>query len=241
MKDILDLHTHTLASGHAYSTIKEMAESAKEKGIVLLGITEHSMKMPGTCHEFYFQNLKTVERNISGVELLLGVELNIIDLNGNVDMKESLLKQMDIAIASFHVPCLAPGTIEENTTAAIKVMENPYVSILGHPDDGRFPFDYERLVKAAKATDTILEINNNSLSGKSFRPNAKENDILLLDWCKKLEVFVIMDSDAHIASAVGNHENSLSLLKEIDFPEELIVNDKPDWIKSKILEKRYGL
>lgn len=241
MKDILDLHTHTLASGHAYSTMKEMAETAKEKGISLLGITEHSMKMPGTCHEFYFQNLKAVERSLCGVELLLGVELNIINFDGKVDMKESLLKQMDIAIASFHIPCIAPGTIEENTNAAIKVMQNPYISILGHPDDGRFPFDYERLVKAAKDTHTILEINNSSLSPKSFRPNARENDKILLEWCKKLEVFVIMDSDAHTASAVGNHENSFSLLKEIDFPEKLIVNDKPEWIKNKILEKRSGL
>ena len=50
-----DLHTHTIASGHAYSTIKEMAHSAAQKGLKLLGITEHAPKMPGTCHDFYFK------------------------------------------------------------------------------------------------------------------------------------------------------------------------------------------
>ena len=55
-----DLHTHTIASGHAYSTIKEMANSAKEKGLKLLGITEHAPTMPGTCHEFYFQNFRVL-------------------------------------------------------------------------------------------------------------------------------------------------------------------------------------
>ena len=54
MKYVLDSHTHTVASGHAYSTLHEMAKEAAEKGLKLLGITEHSMTMPGTCHEYYF-------------------------------------------------------------------------------------------------------------------------------------------------------------------------------------------
>ena len=80
MKYVLDAHTHTIASGHAYSTIREMAKSASEKGLELLGITEHSMKMPGTCQLFYFENLKMVDREMYGVELYMGTELNIMDL-----------------------------------------------------------------------------------------------------------------------------------------------------------------
>lgn len=79
MKYVLDVHTHTIASGHAYNTIKEMAQSASEKGLELLGITEHAMKMPGTCHSFYFANLKMLERKMFGVEMLFGVELNILN------------------------------------------------------------------------------------------------------------------------------------------------------------------
>ena len=51
MKNVLDVHTHTLASGHAYNTIMEMAKAASEKGMELLGITEHAPAMPGTCSE----------------------------------------------------------------------------------------------------------------------------------------------------------------------------------------------
>ena len=68
----LDLHTHTLVSGHAYSTIREMARMASEKGLKILGITEHAPQMPGSCHEFYFQNLTVVPREMYGVRLLLG-------------------------------------------------------------------------------------------------------------------------------------------------------------------------
>ncbi len=77
MNYALDVHTHTIASGHSYSTIREMANMAAGKGLVLLGITEHGPRMPGTCHSFYFSNLKVVPRQMCGVELLLGVELNI--------------------------------------------------------------------------------------------------------------------------------------------------------------------
>ena len=66
---LADLHTHTIASGHAYNTIQEMAKAAKEKGISLLGITEHSMTMPGTCSEIYIQNLWNANRYYYGVQL----------------------------------------------------------------------------------------------------------------------------------------------------------------------------
>ena len=78
MNFVLDTHTHTLASGHAYSTIREMAYTAGEKGLKLLGITEHAPKMPGSCHEFYFRNLRAADRLMYGVELLFGAELNIL-------------------------------------------------------------------------------------------------------------------------------------------------------------------
>lgn len=55
MKFIADTHSHTLASGHAYSTIKEMAAAAEAKGLKALAITEHAPKMPGTCGLFYFR------------------------------------------------------------------------------------------------------------------------------------------------------------------------------------------
>ena len=58
MRDVLDIHTHTLISGHAYNTIMEMAHAASEKGLELLGITDHAPEMPGGPHRFYFDNLK---------------------------------------------------------------------------------------------------------------------------------------------------------------------------------------
>ena len=223
---LADLHTHTIASGHAYNTIQEMAKAAKEKGISLLGITEHSMTMPGTCSEIYFQNLWNANRSYYGVQLLLGVELNIIDYNGSVDMSQELLKNLDIAIASI------VGTEVQNTEAVIGAIKNPYVNIIGHPDDGRIPLDYKEVVKAAKEYHKILEINNNSLSPTSWRENARENDKEILELCAQEDYPVIIGSDAHADHNVGANSYALDLMEEIHFPEHLILNYQIDELKS---------
>ena len=62
MKILLDVHTHTVASGHAFSTLQEMVRTAADKGLQILGITEHTGGIPGTCSPIYFRNLPVVPR-----------------------------------------------------------------------------------------------------------------------------------------------------------------------------------
>ena len=176
MRVEIDTHTHTLASGHAYNTMNEMAKAAADKGLKGLAITEHAPEMPGTCHLYYFQNLRIVPRKRFGIELLLGTELNIMNAEGKVDLSEDVLKTLDIAIASIHIPCFRDERTVENVTAAYEnVMENPYVDIIGHPDDDRFPLDYEKLVEAAAKEKVALEVNNSSFSPRTGRLNADKN------------------------------------------------------------------
>lgn len=224
INDIMDLHTHTLASGHAYNTLYEMVHSAAAKGVKLLGITEHAPKIPGACHPFYFINFKVVPRELSGIRLMLGCELNILDYQGTIDLKERYLKGLDYAIASIHEPCYTCGTTAQNTDAYLGAMKNPYVQIIGHPDDSRFPVDYETLVCGAREHHVLLEVNASSLHPASSRQNARENYIRMLELCSRYRVPVILDSDAHCETDVGNHRRALTLLEELAFPEELVVN-----------------
>ena len=224
MKIILDTHTHTIASGHAYNTINEMVLAAKEKGLQFLGITEHGPAMPGAGHEFYFLNYRVLRREKFGVKILYGCELNIIDLEGNVDLSSGALGQLDIGIASMHPPCVKSGSRRENTRAYCKVMENPYVNIIGHSDDGRFPVDYEELVLAAKANHVLLEINNSSLNPMGYRKDSAENDKKILEYCMKYQVPVVLGSDAHVEEDVGEVGFALDILHQVEFPEELVVN-----------------
>lgn len=231
---VMDLHTHTIASGHAYNTLREMAKAASEKGLEILGITEHAPMMPGTCHNFYFHNLKTVPRELYGIRLLLGVELNILNPDGEVDLKERELKDLDIAIASLHLPCMKPGTKEENTCAYLNAMKNPYVNIIGHPDDGRYEVDYLALVQGAKEFGKVLELNNHSLEPSCFRQNARENDREMLQLCMKYQVPVVMDSDAHFDTHIAGFDSARGLLEELDFPEELVLNRSVDALRGYV-------
>lgn len=240
MKYVLDTHTHTLASGHAYSTIREMAYKANEKGLELLGITEHGPRMAGSCHDFYFSNLKVVSRNMCGVELLLGIELNIIDYEGNVDLAQNILKQMDIGIASMHIPCLKPGTREENTRSYIRAMKNPYVNVIGHPDDARYDVDYKELVLAAGEHQVLIEINNASMVPGGPRVGARENDRQILELCRQYQVPVILGSDAHVDEGILNFRYAQELLDEMDFPQELIVNTSVKKLKKYVNKYKFG-
>ena len=237
MNFVLDTHTHSIASGHAYSTIQEMAKAASEKGLELLGISEHAPAMEGTCKEIYFRNLKVIPDTMYGVEMLFGIEANIMDYEGNTDVSTRTFECLDYGIASLHINCIKPGTIEENTNAYLHAMENPYINIIGHPDDSRFEIDYEKLVEKAKETNTLLEINNTSLSPETLRRNSKNNYYEMLTLCAKNQVPVILGSDAHISYDVGNFQYALTLLEEIDFPEKLIANLSVERYKTLLSRK----
>ena len=194
MKTLLDVHTHTVASGHAFSTLQEMAVAASEKGLKLLGITEHAPGIPGTCSPIYFRNLHVVPRRIYGVELLLGAELNIIDYKGTIDLGEEYFPMLDIRIAGIHSLCYKPGTVEQNTEAMIGAIRNPHVHIISHPGDGTAEVDFEPIVLASKEHHTLLEINNSSLNPVRKKLTARDNNLTILRLCKKYEVPVILDT-----------------------------------------------
>ena len=241
MKLEADTHAHTIASGHAYNTIREMAAAAAAKGLKAFALTEHAPKMPGSCQSFYSQTLDVVPRMMNGVRMLFGSELNIMDTNGKLDLPESVCRDLDIVIASMHKPCYGMEHSEkENTRAYIEVMKKPYVNIIGHPDDGRFPVDYEALVLAAKETGTLLEINNSSLRPKSARQCTRENSITLLELCKQYEVPVTTGSDAHMDVDAGNFCNVEEVLKYCDFPEELVVTTDFERLKPYLNLYKYG-
>lgn len=226
-KILLDVHTHTIQSGHAFSTLQEMVARASELGLEILGITEHASAMPGTVDPIYFHGIHAIPRMIDGVRLLIGSELNILDTDGTLDLDESYYRLMDLRIAGIHSLCYRGGTVEENTRAMINVIRNPWVDIVSHPGDGTAELMFEPVVLAAKETGTLLEINNSSLKPVRHKEHARDNNIEILNLCRKYEVPVILGSDAHISYSIADYELIYPLLAETDFPDSLIVNDKP--------------
>lgn len=222
MKYVLDVHTHTIVSGHAYSTLLENAKQASEIGLKVLGTTEHGTAMPGSPHIWYFDNYKVLPREIYGVIMLYGCEANVMDYKGNLDMPVNTLKNLDLVIASLHEPCINPGTIEENTEAFLNVMDNPYVDIIGHSGNPNFPIYEEEIVKKAKEKNILVEINNSSF--KTSRKGSAPICTKIAELCKKHGAKVILGTDSHVSFAIGQFDKLEEILEKIQMPEELIMN-----------------
>ncbi len=221
MYSVVETHCHTTASGHAYSTVLECAAYARKYGLKGLAITDHGPSMPGAPHEWHFGNQSAFAGDIDGVMVYRGAEVNIMSYDGDLDLPEEMLKKLDWVIASYHVPCLAPSTVEDHTKGYLKVLLNPYVDVLGHSGNDDYVYDYERVVAEAGRLGKIIEINHHSPIG---RPGSKERCPIIAQFCKKYKVPVVVSTDAHFAAKVGIVDNAWNLLKEIDFPEELILN-----------------
>ena len=228
----LDVHTHTIASGHAYSTISEMVGAAEEKGLRLLGITEHAPAMPGSCHEMYFRNLYVVPRMQEGLEVLMGAEVNLLDTEGTLDLPASAISRLDLCIVGIHAPTFVKGTKAENTDALVKVISRPDVHIISHPGDGTAELDFEPIVRAAAEHHTLLEINNSSARPEHNKPQAISNMLELLRLHKIYDIPVILGSDAHIHFDVGRFKEVIPLLEETVFPPELVINTSIEDFKS---------
>lgn len=223
MKLLLDMHNHTIASGHAYSTVLEIAAEARNKGLKMIGITDHGPKMPGVLGEHFTSNQRILPEAIYGVEILNGVEANILDHSGELDVPERRLKRMDIVIAGLHDVVIKPWDIEGNTKAIISTLENEYVDIISHPGNSHFPINMEEVVLKAKEFNKLLEINNGTFYSVS-RTGSVKNCYEIARLCKKHSVPVIVGSDSHFALDVGKFDKAIELLKDIEMPEELIIN-----------------
>lgn len=228
MTPLLDVHTHTVASGHAYSSLQEMAQGAASRGLQILGVTEHGPSIEGTCPLLYFKNMHCIPRQMYGVRLLMGCEMNILDTEGHLDIPENYMQHLDIRIAGIHIMCWNGGTKAQNTEGMEAVIRNPYVHIISHPGDGTADLDFEPLVLASKEAHTLLEINNHSLSPKRSKLSAKANNLEILRLCKKHDVPLILGSDAHISFQIADYSRVMPLVEEVGFPPELIMNYWPE-------------
>ncbi|MFA6074922.1 MAG: phosphatase [Negativicutes bacterium] len=222
MNLIADLHTHTLACGHAYGTIMENVKFAKERGLKYCAITDHGVRIPGGPHPYYFGNIKAIPAFLDGVRILRGAECNILDEYGKLDLSPDMLARLDIVLAGFHVPVSPFGSPEKNTATLAAAMENPYLDILVHTGNPEFPIIPELLVNAARERGVALEINNASLT--LTRHGSRPVCVQIVELCRDRGVTVSLGSDAHFPTLVGEVSAGIELLNECNYPLERVLN-----------------
>ncbi|AGB42000.1 PHP family phosphohydrolase, histidinol phosphatase [Halobacteroides halobius DSM 5150] len=236
MNLVVDLHTHTVASGHAYCTVNELAKAAKEKGIKMIGITDHGPSMPGGAHPYHFANLKVLPKKISGVRVLKGIEANITDRQGTLDLSTTDLAKLDIVLVGLHNDTgYNPKSKKENTKAMLNAIVNPLVDIIVHPGNPAYKVNLKEVVQAAKEHDTLLEINNSSYHS---RPGSKERCIEIARQAKKEGLKLILGTDTHYADQLGLFPEAIKIIEEAGLEEGDIINTSLEKVKDFINSKR---
>jgi len=228
-----DLHIHTIASGHAYSTLEEITRAARKKGLKAIAITDHGPMMPGGAHEYYFWNQKIIPDYINGVRVLKGIEANIINKNGDLDLTGLIVEKLDLMIASCHIKA-SPEKLskKDNTKMYLNALKNPKVTIIGHLENMSFPVDFEQVITAAKDAHKLIEINNASYTVS--RKGSHSNCLEILEIIKKIGADTIINSDAHISSLVGEIDKAYQDTKKVGLKREQILNFYPNKLKEYI-------
>lgn len=235
MKILADTHTHTDVSDHAYSTLYENMCAARDKGIELVACTNHAPALGDAPHIFHFQCLKDLPRVICGVKFMGGVEANILNGKGEVDMTDEMLKKLDVVIASIHNPTYIEKRGGDHTATWMGVIANPYIDILGHSGSPKFAYDIDTVVRAAKENGKCVEINNHSFEVRAENIE-RCREIALA--CKKIGTNIVVNSDSHFMDNIGKVDNAVAMLEDIDFPEELIMNLNAETFISYISKKK---
>lgn len=231
----VDTHTHTILSGHCWSTLRENCASGAAIGLKGLCLTEHGPELPGAIVPFAPYSAKCIPDFVEGVRVISGLEFNIMDFDGHLDkLDPSAYSAIHFGIASMHDVTTPVGTRMENTEAYINALQDPYVDILGHPDYTYFPNYPEEIVLAAKKCDKLIEINNKNVAYRSGNYQAAQEFARL---CMKHGVRVCVSSDAHFDTMVGRVETAMAMLDEMDFPDELILNLHYDTFMDYLIQK----
>lgn len=235
MKIISDPHTHTIVSGDAHSTLLENLRAAKERGLKFLCITEHVNSIPRAAPPAYFKSMCSIPREYEGIQLVRGVEANILDYSGALDMPDDTLDWLDWVIASLHDLVITPATKAEHTACWLAVAANPLVDVIGHCGDPRYAFDLDAVIPAFKAYGKIVEINSHSFAGRAGSAEGCRQVALA---CVKYGVPIVVSSDAHFVDHIGFFEAALEMLESISFPESLILNADEKRFAAVVRSKR---
>ena len=235
MRIKFDTHTHTIACAHAYSTVSENAAYSAKIGMDGFAVTEHAPAMPDAPHEWFFGNLKNLPCELYGQKILIGAEVNILDLNGTLDLGNELLSRLDVVGASIHGPVYRDNGAADHTSAYEAAILHPGIDIICHSGSPDYVYDYEYIVKLAHDHNKLIEINNHSFYvRKSSIVNCKR----IAELCKKYGTGITVASDAHFFTDIGNFAYALEMLEETEFPEELIMNTTYEKLECYLKEMR---
>jgi DNA polymerase (family 10) len=222
-----DVHMHTVETD-GKNTIEEMAEAAKERGYAYMAITDHSKNLAfanGLDDKRaveHIQRIREANKKIDGIKIFAGIEVDIL-VDGDLDLSDDVLAQMDIVIASVH--SVFNQEAEKMTERLIKAISNPNTSILGHPT-GRiqlrrdaYPFDMHQVLTAAAKNKVAMELN-------AYPDRLDLNDVHLRQ-AKQHGVKIVINTDSHHTSHMEKIRYGILQARRAWLSKEDVLNTLP--------------
>lgn len=236
-----DFHMHTTASDGT-ATAEAMAEAAGKLHYEYIAITDHTQSSTIarglTVDKMWRQieKLRRLNEKLREITILVGCECDIL-ADGELDYPDSLLAACDIVVASLH-----SGLRQERaklTARTIRAMENPYVTILGHPT-GRLinrreggDLDMEAIIAAAKRTGTALELNS---SWQRLDLNDRH-----VRMARDAGVMLTIDTDSHSTGQLEQMAYGIRTARRGWVRPEDVLNTRPlPTVRKWIARKRTG-
>jgi len=227
-KDIQgDVHMHTVETD-GKNTIAEMAEAAKARGYKYMAITDHSKNLAfanGLDDKRaveHIQRIHDANKQIDGIRIFAGIEVDIL-ADGELDLSDDVLAQMDVVIASVH--SVFNQESAKMTERLIKAIENPNTSIIGHPT-GRiqlrrdsYPFDMHAVLTAAAKHKVAMELN-------AYPDRLDLNDVNLRQ-AKQHGVKTVINTDAHHTSHMEKIQYGILQARRAWLTKEDVLNTLP--------------
>lgn len=241
MKITSDYHTHTVYS-HGKGTIEDNVKVAISKGLTTIGISDHGYKHMGFGIKYkdipkMRKEIDKLREKYPQISILMGIEANILDDEGNIDVNDNIRKYFDYVMAGYHFGSMPTNLIkgsihhmlnylgplkytakDYNTRAVINAMKKNDIFIITHPG-AKEVIDMREVAKVAKKTNTALEINSSH-----GHLTIKE-----LELVKDIGVKFAIGSDAHKPEDVGNFIDAMYRAKKAHVDMDQIINVDGRW------------
>ncbi len=236
-----DVHMHTVTTD-GRNTIEEMAEAARARGYQYMAITDHSKNLAmangldDKRAEEHVRVIRSVDKETQGIRIFAGIEVDILAA-GELDLSDSVLEQMDVVIASVHSHFQQEP--ERMTDRLLRAVENPNVSILGHPT-GRlllrreaYKFDLEKVLKAAAKHRVAMELN--------AAPERLDLSDLNLRLAREHRVKVVINTDAHHTSDLTKMKYGILQARRAWLTPNDVLNTLPADRFAKAMKRHWAL
>jgi putative hydrolase len=219
----VDFHAHTFLSPCGIHSHLEMLEAARARGMAGLAITDHGPALGGKHPSPVYERLG---QPLAGIRFLRGIEANVTDEDGGVDIPEWMIPMLDVALLGLHIRFERRAAATDWTEPLLNaIRRHPFVDIISHPLDPTFPLQLERLAETARERGVALEINNSKVRYRRVEVEAMRRFLAV---CRDAQCLVAVSSDAHAVGEVGDDRAVRPLIEASGISSANIVNATPE-------------